>query len=185
MIVAFTGPKGSGKTTAAKMLGNYEIISFAAPLKKCLRDLFNFSDTQLTTYEGKEAIDPRYGVSPRIIMQKFGTEFVRKTVPGLWESLLRAKIESDTSKNWAVDDCRFEAEAQLIRDMGGIVVHLLGRQAGEVYKKRWWEKLFSHKSERGVKVKARDIVIDNTCSMGELQEQLHKHNLMREPNGRL
>jgi hypothetical protein len=141
-------------------------------LKKCLKDLFNFSDHQLKTLEGKETIDLRYGVSPRVIMQKFGTEFVRKTVPGLWEKLMRDKINGDPAKNYVIDDCRFPTEAQLVRDLGGIVVHLTNRKDGKVYKKKWYEKLFGHKSERGVKVMEGDIVIDNSGSLEYLKSQL-------------
>jgi len=172
MIIAFTGPKGCGKSSAARMLKDFEIISFAAPMKKCLKDLFNFSDHQLTTLEGKEAIDPRYGVSPRVIMQQFGTEFVRKTVPGLWEKLMIDRINGDILKDYAIDDCRFPTEAQLVRDMGGVVVHLTGRRDGKVYMRRWYEDFLGHRSERGVKVLSTDIVIDNSGSLSDLRHKL-------------
>jgi len=148
------------------------------PLKKCLKDLFDFSDHQLKTWEGKEAIDPRYGVSPRSVMQQFGTEFVRKTVPGLWEHLMKVDIER-FSGNHAIDDCRFPTEAQLARDMGGVVVHITGRKGGKVYKKKWWERFLNHKSERGVKVMPGDIVIDNTGGLEYMKRQLIKEGLLR------
>ena len=88
-LIGFTGPAGCGKTTAAALLKNLiektdsgiratGLASFAGPLKNCLATLFQFTDAQLCTMEGKEAVDERYGVTPRLVMQRFGTEFIRR-----------------------------------------------------------------------------------------------------------
>jgi len=166
-LIAFTGPMGCGKTVAAEYLvengpGEGVVQSFADPLKKCVGDLFSFSHRQLYTLEGKNTIDDRYGVSPRLVLQRFGTEFVRTTVPTLWEILMEQKVRStEAHYKIYVDDCRFEAESALIRRLGGTVVHITGRCL----------VASDHKSEAGVEVLDGDIVIDNS---GTEEEFLNK-----------
>jgi len=165
LLIGFAGPKFCGKTTSAESIkNNPAILSFAAPMKKCLMDLFEFTNEQMYTYEGKEAIDPRYGVSPRTVMQQFGTEFVRKTVPDLWCILMRKAIEGCAIyKIVVIDDIRFENEAALIRDMGGTVVHIRGRgEPGE------------HESEKQIDVWNRDIILNNCGSLEKLQFDVNK-----------
>ncbi len=158
VLIGFAGPKTCGKTTAGRMSGGLR-LSFATPMKKCLMDLFKFTEDQMFTYEGKENIDPRYGVSPRTIMQQFGTEFVRTTVPNLWCILMRQAIEDCDSDVIAIDDIRFEDEAALLRDMGGTIVHIKGR--GEPGK---------HKSEQGLNIWNTDFILNNSGSIQDLQD---------------
>jgi hypothetical protein len=162
-VLAFTGPKGCGKTTAAEILVEYSwtLCSFAEPLKKCLKDLFQFSDEQLYTLAGKEAVDIRYGVSPRRVMQVFGTEFVRNVVPDLWVILMQENLIKYTG-NITIDDVRFEDEAALVRSFGGIVVHIVGRGT---YSK-------DHKSEAGVQIKEGDFCLQNTGTKTELKAEI-------------
>ena len=166
VLIGFAGPKSCGKTTAARMLGDMKsttILSFAAPMKKCLMDLFGFTEDQMYTYEGKEAVDPRYGVSPRTVMQQFGTEFIRTTVPDLWCILMSQAIEDCDSDVIAIDDLRFEDEAELVGNMGGTVVHIQGR--GEIGE---------HKSEQGLDIWNTDLILDNSGSLQDLQEEVSK-----------
>lgn len=165
MLIAFTGPMGSGKTTAAKMLGEF-VLSFATPLKQAAQILFLFEDKQLYTMEGKNTIDPRWDFPPREALQILGTECIRKHFPGLWEKRMRINLKRfDLSRQLVlIDDCRFDSEAEMIRDCGGTVVHLVGR--GE-------ENEFSgHKSEAGVTAVFGDHVIDNSGTLEELQRRL-------------
>ena len=158
-LIAFAGPAGSGKSTAAEVLGG-NILSFAAPLKKCLLDLFQFKPEQLYTLAGKEAVDERYGVSPRTVMQKFGTEFVREVVPNLWEILMKQELGKFSKESLVViDDCRFPAEVDLVRNEGGVVVHITGRSLISS----------THKSERGLKIYSEDIVIDNSSTLEDFK----------------
>jgi len=162
-LIGFTGPKGVGKTTAATLLKDHfmpdlEIIAFASPMKKCLQQLFRFSDDQLYTLEGKEAVDPRYEVSPREVMQKFGTEFVRNTVPDLWIILMENRIK-ELGEAAIIDDVRFDNEAQLIRALGGRVIHVFGRTefSGE------------HESEQGITFEPEDLELNNNYDIYTLK----------------
>lgn len=166
-LIGFSGPAGCGKTTAATALSKLtggKVLSFATPIKECLTNLFGFTSDQLYTLRGKEAIDHRYGVSPRQAMQRFGTEFVRTTVPDLWCILLREKIKGAMS-NIFVDDLRFEDEAALIRSLGGIVVHIRGRKLMRS----------NHKSEEGLLCYPNeDLIIDSSGSKEEFLSEVMK-----------
>lgn len=161
----------SGKTTCAEILNallqSVEIASYATPLKICVGDLFQFTPEQLYTFEGKEAIDPRYGVSPRKVMQQFGTEFVRTTVPDLWITLMKQRISRTVADMFVIDDVRFNDECALVRQMGGTVIHIDGRG-----------KKSGHSSERGVTRYTGDLAIDNTRSLEMLAVTVEK--LFRE-----
>jgi hypothetical protein len=166
-VIGFTGPAGCGKTTAAKYLENKygvpSIKSFAAPMKRCLMDLFKFTPEQLYTLEGKEALDPRYGVTPRLVMQRFGTEFVRSTVPNLWVILMEQSIINHPIGVILIDDCRFEDEATLIRKYGTLV-HITDRCLVK----------HDHKSESGVQLMDGDIVVQNTGTLEDFYSELDK-----------
>jgi len=127
-VIGFCGKAGSGKTTAARMTA-VTVRSFATPLKKCVGDLFKFSYDQLygSLYH-KEMVDERYGVSPRYVMQRFGTEFVRTTVPHLWDMLMKQELLEAEQRGYdvvAIDDVRFKSELDLIEEFGGNVVEII------------------------------------------------------------
>lgn len=120
-IIALTGAAGSGKSTVAKYLERSfdgRIYSFASPLKLLLKELFEFSDTQLYgTQAQKEAIDPRYGFSARQAMQRMnvakgllGDDVYARALVGP----LRAARASGV-KLAVVDDLRFLVEADTLR----------------------------------------------------------------------
>jgi len=95
IILGITGKAGSGKDTVANYLvrnHNFVKLHFADPLKDICRKLFRFSEEQLDG-SAKENIDPRYGQSPRWIMQQVGT-FFRNIYPSVWIDYLTHKIES-------------------------------------------------------------------------------------------
>lgn len=82
MIIGITGGRGHGKSTAANVLKKefgFIEYSFAEPLKEICKQMFGLSDAQVYgDYEVKDKIDERLGVSPREILQKFGTNFGRQ-----------------------------------------------------------------------------------------------------------
>lgn len=123
-IVAFIGPIGSGKTTAAaclKPLG-YHRISFADPLKQMLMTL-GLTHEQVYGSE-KEIPSPLLGHrTPRHAMQTLGTEWGRNLVaPDLWVRAWRYRCE--THQLVAVDDLRFPNEYEMVRALNGVVVKI-------------------------------------------------------------
>ena len=119
LIIGFMGLKQSGKTTAAEVLmqsNPYDICltSFAEPLKRSVKELFLFSNKQLTDPKLKEVVDPRWGKSPRQIMQLFGTDFVREMIKeDFWVQRMLSFIDKTDAKVFVLDDIRFSEEAQI------------------------------------------------------------------------
>jgi hypothetical protein len=162
MIYGFTGPMDSGKTTAARMITN-NILSFATPLKKAVKEIFHLTDAQLHTFEGKQLLDIRWGMSPRDMLQYVGTDLLRGWIPKLWVTNMRIRLNEikDSGVVVAIDDVRFEDEAELIRNLGGTIIHMQrpdARTAG----------IHGHDSEKGIDIQFGDVRIINDTSLADL-----------------
>lgn len=137
MIICLTAYKRAGKDTFADYIVknyNFEKKSFADPLKEMCRALFLFNDDQLYG-NSKEIIDERWNITPREALQKLGTEFVRENMttylPNLdcppnefWLKRFSLWYNENKHKNIIVADVRFENEAKLIKDLGGVVIRV-------------------------------------------------------------
>jgi hypothetical protein len=97
-IIAICGAKRSGKDVLSKYLVHkykYRKLYFAEPLKKAVKELFNFSDIQVGIDEGenagceKDTVDDRWGVSPRQALQFFGTEVLQYKIQELLPTINR------------------------------------------------------------------------------------------------
>jgi energy-coupling factor transporter ATP-binding protein EcfA2 len=169
-ILGFTGKMGSGKTTAANMTGGL-VLSYASPLKEVVLQLFDLEWDQLHTQEGKETVDERWEMSPRRILQIFGTDLVRKHFPDLWTYHMEKRIKGTKQggvyhQYICVDDVRFENEAALIRNLGGTIIHILGRsKSGEGE---------DHISEQKIERKYGDLLLINDKGFDELEDQVSK-----------
>lgn len=167
-VVAFTGRAGSGKSTAADHLValGWGRVKFADPLKNMIRALLAASGMPAAEIERriegdlKETPEPILGGrTPRYAMQTLGTEWGRELItPDLWTGIARAQIVAhlQAGRDVVIDDCRFDNEAAVVRDLGGMIVELQGRGgiAG------------GHASEQGV---APDLVHHNDGTLAELQ----------------
>lgn len=179
LLVGICGKVGSGKTTAARYLvANYGFLSHAMadPLKSACGALFGLSTFQLEYF--KEEKDPFWGVSPRYILQRFGTEIIRDQLAaklpelGLTESLfitLARRLVHDTRKSVNIplvfSDIRFGDEAEFITSEGGILIRLC-RDEEEV------KSSDVHSSERQDFHSDEMININNTKSLAELYREI-------------
>ena len=87
-ILGICGRKRHGKDTVGHFLqsqGRYTPIAFADPIKRIAMDIYGLSyDQCYGSDEFKEAVDSRWGVTPRHIMQQIGTEVARAIHPETW-----------------------------------------------------------------------------------------------------
>ena len=158
-LIAFTGLKQSGKTTAAQYLETKDFLklSFAEPIKDItwfLLQGFGLSApyvNQLLT-EHKEVTIPELGVSARYLMQTLGTEWGRKLVhPDLWVMSMSKRLEAESGDLFVFDDIRFANEAKMIRERGGLIIHVV--REGSIAD--------GHASESGITDEPGDCFISN------------------------
>lgn len=119
-VIGLLGKAGSGKTTAAKHLADQygaQRIGFAHALKELAKLLWDFTDEQVYgDWEAKETVDERWGISPRIALQRLGEGARQKIGKLVWVDAVLQKIEdefrADPSKDlWVIEDMRYVNEA--------------------------------------------------------------------------
>lgn len=181
MLIGITGKRGSGKSTAAKSLkrlGFFE-VSFAEPLKEATKIIFGLTDEEVYgDYKIKETVIPELGVSPRKILQKFGTEVMREfihvalpelkiTKGEIWvEAFKKLYLNTWVQGNYVVSDVRYLNEAKAIRELGGIILRI-ERPALKLEKS-------DHASEMEMDKIIPDHVIVGKEGVVKLQEQVKK-----------
>ena len=134
MIIGICGLIGSGKGTVADILveQGYKKVSFADKLKDGVATIFGWDRALLEgdtdeSREWREQADEFWTketgrtITPRIVLQEFGTECMRDGFDnGVWVSLLK-KHMIDNPGNYVVPDVRFRNEQDMIRKLGGKV----------------------------------------------------------------
>lgn len=142
MEIFLSGKKGSGKTTVANYLvkkHEFCLLGFKDALVKTCSDLFNIPQNWFSELEYKEKAIEKYQLSPREIMQRFGTDVCREICEDFWIDKFIDKYEemiahpltwwSDGKVKLVCDDLRFPNELQCAMGMGGrlLRVRLLGK----------------------------------------------------------
>jgi predicted kinase len=161
-IVAFSGPAGSGKTTAAKHLvtdHGYRRIRFADPIKDMLRD-FGLTFDQIDGPLKETPCDLLCGKTPRRAMQLLGDEYGRQLIGNdiwvrAWERRFEEAMLWSSDTRIVVDDLRYpnELDVLLRHDALIIRVHRPAVLAVE-----------AHASENHVLFSQRVLINDSTQS---------------------
>lgn len=145
-LVAFTGHKYAGKSTAAhelmRLVEYPTRLSFAAPIK---RAVIAMGFTNEEVYNGnKEATIAPFNVSMRRLFQTLGTDWGRHMIhPDLWlrmferQYLMQARSGTELI---VVDDVRYNNEADMIKSLGGYIVLIEGTHGA----------IDAHDSEKGI-----------------------------------
>lgn len=185
-IIGIAGKINAGKTTIANDLGRkgYIKMSFGKGVKDAVSSLFGIDHHHLYDQDGKNELDEFWGLTPRVILQKFGTEAMRKVFgDDFWVKTLKKQIDErcmaaellqEPQKLLIViDDVRFASEAQLIDDYGGVVWEVLRKPPLP----RWWEEVMCmcgllHESEKRIPEKYVSATIGNYGSLYELRDNV-------------
>jgi hypothetical protein len=156
-LIALTGLPRSGKDTFAERLVTHHGFArrqFSTPLKQAAAILLGREMGEMEGRDGfdREAVLPEWGFSTRWFLQRLGTECMRDVVDqDFWVRHMRNSLAPRT----AITDLRFENEAAMVREMGGIVVEVI--RPGLVRS--------AHVSDAGV---SPDIQIHNDRGLSEL-----------------
>lgn len=125
-IIAFTGPGGAGKNTAAQALGTqYHTVevSFAAPLYEMAAAALGHSVEEIHT------LKQQGDVAIRALLEQLG-DVARKTIRPdylivrLVDTLRELEESQDTPELVVITDLRTEDEAYWVRAMRGLVIHV-------------------------------------------------------------
>lgn len=163
-VIAFVGPAGCGKSTAAKAIERAHRFSFADPLKQML---LTMGVTHESLYDpvGKNQPIPWLGdKTGRELMQSLGTEWGRGMVHrDIWlrvgERKLLRLIEDGPV---VIDDVRFANEAELLRSLGGVVIEIRRHNVSYGH----------HESEKGLPFELIDFTIANDCDAAEFANRV-------------
>ena len=130
MIIGLCGFAGSGKGTLADILvenHGFRKISFATKLKDVASVMFGWNRDLLEgiTDESRawrEEVDEYWSneleqeVTPRIMLQLFGTDCVRKNLHNnIWVSIVKKTLIDNPDVNWIIPDVRFPNEVDVIQ----------------------------------------------------------------------
>lgn len=166
-LLGLAGPAGAGKSVAAGVLSRewgFVRVSFAEPIRAMARILYPAWAEQPEVFDHplKELICPEYGVSPRQVLRRLG-EGLRTQDEDVWNAALSRRLqalERAGHRLVVVDDVRREAEAALLRSLGGTLIHV--RRSGVDFRR-------DHPTEMGIRVQAAagDVETDNDGDLGQ------------------
>jgi hypothetical protein len=123
-IIGLVGRACAGKDTVAGMMDGYERIAFADPVRAACVAVFDAPLSDFVDRGAKERVDPRWGISPREMMQRIGTDCVRNRIgDDHWIDHMRHRMKSDVS--YVVTDVRFLDEARFLKSKGAALVRVI------------------------------------------------------------
>jgi hypothetical protein len=203
VFVLISGRKQSGKDTSADFLVkafNFNKVSFATELKKYTANLIKMLFNDHNGYAGfteksfesesikRLRLESRFnsrGASPRLLLQKFGTDFVRENIDNdFWvkkteDEILRLnKVKSQ--KLFVISDWRFKSELKYLKrafkDSKFITIRVERNYIPVVIKIKYlFSRLFrlSHSSENNLDFFKTDYFIKNNKGVKELCVELN------------
>jgi hypothetical protein len=181
-IIGFHGRKYSGKDTSCEIIINrnptkcIKILSFAEPLKQAAMIIFNLTYEQVYDPKLKDVIDPRYGKSPRQLIQWLGTDVLRKQFDeDHWIKHMKNRIDTLLESNDAPDfilinDIRFDNEAELIRSYDNSIIVEIKRPELDHVPDHGSTSLetMNHESEKPIRQELIDVTINNNLTKIDL-----------------
>ena len=172
-LIGVHGKARSGKDTVARILGDehgFVRTAFADPLKAASAVLFGWPVDLAFSDEIKGYKSPSWDITGRTAFQRlgdamkigFGTDFWIKR----W-ACEYARLKDNHSI--VVADVRTNAEADMIRGLGGLIIHLERHGAGL----RGLEGM--HSSEAGITFnRSTDLRIENNGTLSELEDEINR-----------
>lgn len=166
-IIGITGNANSGKDTTADYIlslnQSFKKIAFADPLKNMVIQYLFLTKDDVFTTQGKNRFNEYWGMTNRQILQKVGTDAMRKGFCyDIWVKITQKILLNNKNQNFIISDVRFLNEAEMIKRNGGIIVRI---------KRNYHIVQCNHQSENPIDSNIVDYEIEN---YGDLQ-QLYKN----------
>ena len=180
MIIGLVGFIGAGKGTVRDILvreHGYHGFAFADALKDAVSTIFTWPRGLLegdsnASRAFRERVDPwwshklGYEVTPRLILQKMGTEACRHGIAdNIWIAALEKRIHG--YEDVVISDCRFPNELDFVRSAGGVIVRVKRGEEPSLE-----EQMKMHISETAWNSVVPDYVIDNDGTLQELKDKI-------------
>lgn len=176
-LLVITGFKRVGKDTAGDYLVKKHGYIKAQPLacfKPAIQRWFGFNDEQMNG-SLKEVVDPRWGVSPRELMQVFGTDLMREDLnfhlpamekkigKALWVNVFKNWYENQPDGKYVLCDYRFLIEHDVLAELPNVTFIRVynGKKSKDM-----------HVSEKGIAHLPVDHTIANTGTFEEYYRNL-------------
>tara|TARA_B100000029_G_scaffold133323_2_gene127380 strand:- start:5056 stop:5649 length:594 start_codon:yes stop_codon:yes gene_type:complete len=190
MVIGICGLISSGKDTIADYLikeHNFVKISFADKLKDSVAAMFDWDRELLDgktaeSREWREKVDSYWTneigseITPRLVLQKFGTECMRNGFyDGIWVSLTKKKILDNPDINYVIPDTRFPNEAKMLYEINGQVWRVVRGEDPQWftdYKDFGTEPKDVHPSEWAWAHTKFKHIINNNGTIDELKSQV-------------
>lgn len=179
LVIALCGAKRCGKDTAAHYIESvygFEHRKVSGLLKHTLQALFGFTADQMET-DLKDHEDPRWGITPRSMMQFFGTEMMQfklqEALPSVgrnfWIRRLVEEIQRGSCSKVVISDVRFHHEAAALRAAGfDVRIVRISKPLGTASARR--EDV--HVSEQEYRSLAADVELENAGDFEHLYAQI-------------
>lgn len=130
ILIGLSGPAGCGKSTAGVALQQRHgahLVAFADPIREAVLGLYREWSAHSFEHPAKDRPCRTYGVSPRDALRAFG-EHARGLEPLIYVHAMARRLEAIERHGRAhlvvITDVRLPAEAALVRERGGWVVHV-------------------------------------------------------------
>jgi len=184
MILGIGHRRRSGKDVIGEYLvknHGFRRTYFAKSLKAACAEIFHLDDSYWYG-EQKEYIHPYWKTTPRDIMQRVGTEAMRRGFDqDIWVKSLEWGILQEPGTNWVVCDCRFKNEISCIKRLRGFVWRV-DRPSIMPAPPPWYRHpiqrilgTWEHQSERDLKdFQGWDSILVNDGSLDDLYRKVEE-----------
>ena len=172
-LIGITGKARSGKDTLARVFvedHGFRRMAFADPVKLATAIVFGYPLEYAFSDAFKLAESPYWRLTGREMLQRLGTEAIRGEFgDDHWiRRWMLDYVQIKDATSVVVSDVRSESEAEAIRALGGMIIHLHRNNAGLSGKEA------EHSSEDGIAFGERDINIYNNSTLFSLEQEAHK-----------
>lgn len=170
MIIGLAGKMGSGKSTAVETLQFYlkdqvKLVKLAQPLY----DIQEFAYRRIQQAYQR----PSDFVKDRKLLQFLGGEWGRDSLDkNLWLNLWKYDAVALENRGFLVvcDDVRYDNEAEMIKDLGGIIIRIDAENTHTRINTA--NGIYNHQSEKGLPDHAVSYIIENNGTKSEYQDKL-------------